>query len=187
MNLRCRFLAVILSLGMLSGSCSPQWIEPRRIDTWNGITTAYVCLDVPHEYYEDAVAGVEAWDRALRQWKRFVPVAVSGPIPFGSMPPGCAYVISERNGPHPFDPDAVGWTNRIGGRHIYLRRGFYEKDAEIIVAHELGHALGAQHIPGTLMNPTYESIAASCPDVYTISQVAAYNDLDMSILSWCQG
>jgi len=164
--------------------CQPVWVGPGRIDTWNGVQTAYVCLNLPEETFEEASEAVKKWDRSLRQWKRMIPIQNDGSII--SELDGCSYIISEVDRPHPGDPLAVAWASRIGGKYIYLRKGYYEDDVEVIVMHELGHSLGAQHIAGTLMNPTYEQINEKCPDVYTVSQVAAYNGLDMSVLSWCK-
>ena len=176
--IRRRLAAAILTVGLLFGGCGPVWVGPTRVDTWGGVGNAYVCIDLPADSVEDAARAVSTWDRALRQWRRLVPVIGADD--------GCSYVISETSTPHPTDPAAVGWASRIGGRRIQLLRGRYETDVEVIVLHEMGHALGAQHVDGTLMNPTYDTITLRCPDVVTVSQVAAYNGLDMATLSWCQ-
>ena len=174
-------LSCLLPIAM---SCQPTWVGPARIDTWNGVQTAYVCLNLPPGVLDEASEAVRKWDRSLRQWRRFIPVQSDGSI-LSEFENGCSYLVSETNLPNPGDPLAVAWASRIGGKYVYLRKGYYENDVEVIVMHELGHSLGAQHVAGTLMNPTYQQINEKCPDVYTVSQVAAYNGLDMSTLSWC--
>lgn len=174
-----RITGLALVVGLLFVGCGPTWVGPSRLDTWSGVGNAYVCLDLPVDSFEDAAAAIASWDRSLRQWRRLVPVV-------GPDGPGCSYSISETAAPRLDDPAAVAWASRIGGRKIQLLRGRYETDVEVIILHEMGHALGAQHVEGTLMNPTYDSISLRCPDVVTVSQVAAYNGLDMATLSWCQ-
>ena len=60
--------------GLLAGSiltfsvvvffgCEPRWIGPRRIDTWNGIQNAYVCLDLPSNVVGEASVAVNLWDK----------------------------------------------------------------------------------------------------------------------------
>jgi hypothetical protein len=182
--------------GLLAGSiltfsvmvffgCEPRWISPRRIDTWNGVQNVYVCLDLPSNVVDEASVAVNSWDKSLKQWKRMIPV-MGGGNTTDEFDLGCAYLITEVNKPNPGDPLAVAWASRIGGRYIYLRKGYYEEDVEVIVLHELGHALGAQHVAGTLMHPVYNTITQRCPDVTTVSQVAAFNGLDLAILSWCE-
>lgn len=177
--------SIIASFVTVFFGCEPRWIGPRRIDTWNGVQNAYVCLDLPSGVLDEAADAVKTWDKSLRQWKRMIPV-VGGDNITDEFEMGCSYLITEVDKPNPGDPLAVAWASRIGGRYIYLRKGYYEEDIKVIVLHELGHALGAQHVAGTLMNPTYDTITRKCPDVTTVSQVAAFNGLDLSTLSWCE-
>jgi len=165
--------------------CEPRWIGPKRIDTWNGVQSTYICLDLPEKVVDEAAEAVKLWDKSLKQWKRMIPV-VGGVKVTDEFEIGCSYLITEVEKPNPGDPLAVAWTSRIGGKYIYLRKGYYEEDIKVIVLHELGHAFGAQHVAGTLMNPVYNTITSKCPDVTTVSQVAAFNGLDLSTLSWCE-
>lgn len=177
--------SIVASIVTVFFGCEPRWIGPRRIDTWNGVQNAYVCLDLPADVVDEAVEAVKLWDKSLKQWKRMIPV-VGGTNITDEFELGCSYLITEVNRPNPGDALAVAWASRIGGKYIYLRQGYYEEDVKVIVLHELGHALGAQHVAGTLMNPTYNTITQKCPDVTTVSQVAAFNGLDLSTLSWCE-
>jgi hypothetical protein len=177
--------SIFTSFVIIFFGCEPRWIEPQRIDTWNGVQNAYVCLDLPTTVASEAIEAVKLWDKSLKQWKRMIPV-VGGTNITDEFELGCSYLITEVNRSNPGDPLAVAWASRIGGRYVYLRKGYYEEDVKVIVLHELGHALGAQHVAGTLMNPTYNTITQKCPDVTTVSQVAAFNGLDLSTLSWCE-
>jgi len=177
--------SIFFSFVAIFFGCEPMWIGPQRIDTWNGVQNAYVCLDLPANVLDEASSAVTSWDRSLRQWKRLIPVTGGAGI-VDEFEVGCSYVVAEVDKPNAGDPLAVGWVSRIGGRYIYLRKGYYEEAVEVIILHELGHALGAQHVAGTLMNPTYDTITQKCPDVTTVSQVAAFNGLDLATLSWCK-
>lgn len=73
----------------------------------------------------------------------------------------------------------------VGGREISLVKGRYEQDVTGILLHEIGHALGAQHVPGTLMNPRWTPGEFTCPDATTVAQVAAWNKVDLGLLQWC--
>lgn len=169
---------LILSLVVLFlVGCEPLgWSHPRTNGTWLPPSYAYVCLELPESQIPAAKEALAMWDRSLRQWRRFVPVE-------GRQQP-CTYWVHETTRPLPSDATALAWTT-VGGMEIVLLRGSYEHDTAGLLMHELGHAMGAQHVPGTLMRPQWHRGGYVCPDAYTVAQVAAYNRVSIDLLSWC--
>lgn len=113
---------------------------------------------------------------AIHKWKNLQPVI--------GVSEACDYTIVESN-EKPAHPNALASTSGIGGREITLYKGRYEADTLGITLHEMGHALGARHMAGTLMAPQAQYNVYKCPDAATVAQVAAANDVDPSLLSWC--
>lgn len=101
----------------------------------------------------------------------------------------CTYIVSEVASDDPTmeetHKDAAAWVSMIGGSHVYMRKGHYEHDVAGLVMHEIGHLLGAQHVPYTLMHQTWERLMFVCPDATTVAQVAAWNQVDIRLFSWC--
>lgn len=161
---------------MLFGACAPSWIEPNVIV--NGqITTLYVCVDLPDEQQENAKKAILGWNHALHQWRNLEYVKNASVE--------CSYWIHEVEEENPKDEHAIAWASSLGGHEISMRKGWYEHDTTGILMHELGHAFGAQHLPGTLMNPYWFKHGFICPDMSTVAQVAAWNKINLSTLSWC--
>lgn len=173
----------ILSLALFAlttlAACAPQWTRPAQNGSMSPPTTAYVCIDLPEKQLPGAFAAVEGWDHALKQWKRLVAVdARNG----GD---ACTYLVHEVTEVSEEDKHALAWASMLGGREISMRKGWYEHDTTGILLHELGHAFGAQHVPGTLMNATYWRHGFVCPDATTVAQVAAWNKVSLELLCWC--
>ena len=122
-----------------------------------------------------ASEAVNEWNDSLKEWKKMVPIE-------GLKEP-CNYYIHETT--HSTSEQSIAWTSMIGGKEINLVIGKYENITRQLVLHELGHALGAQHVPGTLMNPSYSPVKYRCIDATTVAQVAAWNQVDIGILRWC--
>lgn len=162
-----------LFLGLIA--CSPEWSRPQQSGSWSPPSTAYVCIDLPKEQLASARAAVNSWDYSLARWRHLVPIQ--------SHIDDCTYWVHEVS-----EPRDIGWVvawATLGGRDVSMRKGWYEFDTTSILLHELGHALGAQHVPGTLMNPSYQFGVRACPDVVTVAQVAAWNHVDLGLLRWC--
>lgn len=175
-----------LALSTLLFGCGVTvWRQVKS--SWNIPETAFVCVNgVPETLHDRIAEAINSWNKALGNWRHFKPVFDENI--------SCAYLIHEVpndlnqiNGPIPNSPDAVAFAT-LGGREISLRKGYYEYDVGAIVLHEFGHVLGAQHVPNTTMDPTVLKIQKNvelCPDIYTVSQVAAWNKLNLETLSWC--
>lgn len=135
-----------------------------------------VCVLLPEEQQARAKAAVDSWSECLQGWKRIEAVDVSR----GVMPP-CDYEVTEVDYDY---QGALAWAT-LGGRTVWMRKGLYERDTKGILLHELGHVLGAQHVPGTLMHSTWTRNRYVCPDATTVAQVAAYQRLPIELLRWC--
>lgn len=60
------------------------------------------------------------------------------------------------------------------------------RNLKLIAMHEMGHLLGAVHVPGgTLMGTTYENNRFDCIDKVTAYQVARRNELDFQNMNYC--
>lgn len=158
-------------------ACVPTWRNPVHT-TGDQPGTIYVCVELPEDQRAAAREAVKQWDTSLRNWKRFN--YVDGRHSY------CSISVHETINPKTDEPTALAWTTRIGGTTIYMLQGSYEHDTRGILLHELGHALGAQHVEGTLMNKNWYSHLFECPDVTTVAQIAAWNKVDLDTLSWCQ-
>ena len=112
---------------------------------------------------------MHAWDKAVGNWRHVRVTRES-----------CEVVVQEGS----CDGEPLACTDKLGGSVVTLVPGRYEGARESILLHELGHVLGAQHVGGTLMSPTYER-GYTCPDVYTVVQVAAYQKANLEYFSWC--
>ncbi len=174
--MRALFSAFILAITLLIG-CGPTWVPPG-IPANESPTKVFVCLDLPPERVQAATVAVETWDKSLSQWKHVVAVP-------GHDEP-CTVWVHEVTEPYPGDEKALAWASTIGGHEISMRRGRYEQDVTGILLHELGHTFGAQHVPGTLMHPNWSPHIYVCPDATTVAQVAAWNKVNLAMLSWCQ-
>jgi hypothetical protein len=161
-------------------SCEPYvWKEPSLKGQPEKRITSIVCIDVAKNQEHGVIRAVQIWDRSLAQWKQMVPVVD------WTLESTCDYLIKELDPPEDAKPTTLAITSAVGGKFITLYKGRYEADALGITLHELGHALGARHMEGTIMAPHIIYKAFTCPDAATVAQVAAFNEIDPSILSWC--
>jgi predicted Zn-dependent protease len=135
-------------------------------------------MQIPEKSQPEARQALELWNKTVGTWKTLVPVDGDSN--------NCDYTIKEVSiDMCPGTASALACTNTIGGNIVYMRKGRYEKAVKWITLHEWGHVYGAQHVVGTLMNPTWEKLNTECPDIVTVAQVAAYNHLNLATLSWC--
>lgn len=166
-------------LAFLTSDCSQiTWHAPKLNGSAVSPVTQYVCVDVPNAQLPAVKEGVKAWSKSLAQWK------VLEVVTDDSLGIRCDYLIQETTDTCPSNDSAVAWASDIGGHLIFLTKSRYERDPTAIVLHEMGHVLGAQHVAGTIMNESYIP-NSTCPDVVTVAQVAAWNHVNLSLLSWC--
>jgi len=172
------FVTLLLPLMLLA--CGPAWVQSKVEDNSSiAPGRASVCLDLPKERKTSVLQAVEDWNKALGRWR--------GLSAFGESdhPSQCDYWVKETSKNYTDKPGACAWASMVGGHEIWLRKDHYEQDVHGIALHELGHALGAQHIPGTLMSATWDPRLFECPDELTVVQVGAWNQVDLDLLSWC--
>lgn len=80
----------------------------------------------------------------------------------------------------------IGFTERIGGNHLYLIRDrLTNQDVMGVALHEMGHLLGAGHIVKGLMQPHHTLQSSQCIDQNSLIQVAEANRLLIDKLNWC--
>ena len=161
-------------------ACEPGYIfiGPKS-STWTPNEKSEVCVDVSEEQLFKVLDAIYAWDVALNNWKRLVPR-------LGKNFEGCDYTISEAEPTDEVGPLTLAMTSSLFGREIKLYKGRYEIDPTSIVLHELGHAFGAKHMPGTMMNAEIIYFKYKCPDAATIAQIATANGLSPDVLAWCK-
>lgn len=160
---------------LLACCTSNTWREPVSTSVREPAVQR-VCIDVSDDQLPDVKEAIGAWNHALQRWMTFEAVTDDKGT--------CDYTIQETVQVCLFDHNALAWTSSVGGRSIYLTSGRYEVATTAVVVHELGHAFGAQHIAGTTMSKEYHA-NARCPDMVTVAQVAAWNHVDIGLVSWC--
>lgn len=177
-------VAFIVVISMLYVACFPQkttWIAPKIYYTTNTPVIMDVCIgSLPQKAKVGAKNAINSWNTALIQWRSV--------IAKDSESSNCSINVELVQYRPENKKDALAWVSSIGGKTMYIpidtAENFSSKDFESIFAHELGHVFGAQHVNGTLMNSQLDS-TMKCPDVITIAQVAAWNDINLDLLSWC--
>jgi hypothetical protein len=77
-------------------------------------------------------------------------------------------------------------ADQIGGHTLYVVRDrITNSQVTGIIMHEVGHLLGANHVPGSLMAPAFEEDSTRCVDLITLQQVAYYQHLDYHRMNYC--
>lgn len=165
-------------------STLPMACETKHVQAGAKLPGSYIpikeimCVDVSSKQLPHVLEAIYSWDSSISNWKRLVPKV-------GKNLDSCDYLIVEVEPDDNIGPATLATTSSIFGRLIKLYRGRYEVDTLSVVLHEIGHALGAKHMPGTMMSAQVVYNAYKCPDAATVAQVAIANDLDPSALSWC--
>lgn len=159
-------------------ACEPVWIPRSSPTSWQLQESANVCIEVSPAQNHLVIEAIDGWNMAIGKWKRLTPQ-------IGINNHDCDYAIKEVDPPLFANQAVLATTNAIGGRYIELYRGKYEIDTLTVVLHEIGHALGAQHMIGTLMSPILQLNLYKCPDAPTVAQVAIANQIEPMLLRWC--
>lgn len=80
----------------------------------------------------------------------------------------------------------VGFTERIGGHHLYLVRDRLKNETVVgVTMHEIGHMLGSRHVGEGLMHPQVSMKRFRCIDFDTMVSVAKYRGLLPAQLNYC--
>lgn len=162
-------------------ACGPFLTTPPQ--TARRHSTIEVCLLLPTSQLSAATEAVRRWDDALGRWSHIE--AVPNPTRLGD----CGITVRVTDKPYDWggviDEKVMAWCRCVGCRDISMRQGHYEVDVTGVLEHELGHALGAQHLAGTLMDPAWQRGRYTCPDQPTVLQVAAWYHIDESLVTWC--
>lgn len=165
-------LLVLAFFTLVVSGCSVQWHGPTA-------TTLYpdrdlqICSAVRPELNRGIRDAADMWNRSLANWRHVVQVSSN-----------CDIEILETNEP---TRTSWAWTSELGGGTILLNIAHlpaFSRHTASVVGHEVGHALGAQHLPGTLMQLHWDGLW-ECPDAATVAQVAAYHRINLELLAWC--
>lgn len=178
----CRTLVVCLA-ALSSGCATVQWLQPTVEIPLTEQGHIYVCLDLPNEQLPAAHVAVTQWDRSLHRWKHVV--AIDGGRPWLNTCTVWVHETSKVPQDDRVNHRPLAWTSMVGGSEILMRKGWYERDTAGILMHEMGHAFGAQHVGGTLMDQTWSPHTFECPDATTVAQVAAWNQINIELLGYC--
>lgn len=84
--------------------------------------------------------------------------------------------------------DVLGVTPAISMHWLYLVGARLDANRDEFISvtmHEMGHALGAEHTVGGLMNPYYHAEDAQCIDYKAMVQVADFYSWDKDSLNYC--
>ncbi len=158
-----------LLLVVLAAGCTRGWYgapQPVLAKSYRNI-----CFFTPPELKPDLARAVSNWNQAL-----------NGKIALEAGVDSCDIIVQESENP-PCPQEALACANELGGSVVYLRKGSYERQPANVLAHELGHVFGAQHLEGSLMSTT--GAGYSCPDLPTMAQVAGFQRWNLAELRFC--
>ncbi len=80
----------------------------------------------------------------------------------------------------------IGFTERIGGNHMWLVRDRLGYSSIYgVTLHEIGHLMGSDHVGQRLMYPHYSQARFQCIDFDTIKEVAKWNNIPIGELNYC--
>ncbi len=81
----------------------------------------------------------------------------------------------------------IGFTERVGGNHLYLVRDrLANEEVQGVTMHEIGHLLGSPHIGDRLMSPHYQRNGWQCIDYATVQKVAEWQEIPVEKLNYCR-
>ena len=171
-------IMIIFCSGVMNCIPSHSWTTPRVTSRGHRIESK-VCIDVSVFERPNVLKAVKAWNKAIGAWQHFFTVNKKPDI-------DCDLSIQEVEPDPEKSVTVLATTEGLGIGRIKLFRGRYEIDSYAVTLHEMGHALGANHLRGTLMDSKLNFGVYHCPDVATVLQIAYINGINPEMLSWCQ-
>jgi hypothetical protein len=159
----------VLLVCLMTLTCSRQWSYVQSTGA-NTHPPYRVCIEAPNP--DKFRPAIQVWNKSAEAWRPIIESCPGDVEVVESGPEACG------------EGDHLACANALGGHIISMIRGAYEGDPAGVLAHELGHILGAQHVEGTLMSAHYQR-GQLCPDLITVTQVAAYQHAPLTQFSWC--
>ena len=157
--MRAFWICMVVACG-----CSTQWKQPTvQAEPASDIR---VCSSI-----EGVDTAVRSWDYALGNWRRMALTTDS-----------CDVRIDQGSCE---SNTAIACTDGLGGQSITIQKRLTSGNATHVIAHEMGHVLGAQRVSGTLMDLREDASPFDCPDKTTMAQVAAYHRINIELLRYC--
>lgn len=141
---------------------------------------------------------LQQWDYALNGHARFVIVDTSFDMEMDKLQRAQrddAFLIMMVHSDNPIIPTNIapgqwclGWTPYTGSHWIRLVRDRLDTstDVKLVLMHEIGHALGADHDGSGLMYNKYSPEQYQCVDYGAVVQVARWYHWDVHTLNYCQ-
>ena len=175
MGTTCKWFAV---LAALAGCHAQTYTIDWRIGSYQGTKEVHTfCVDLGPARDQETRLAAASWNKALNGWKEFSEVlpGESCQIPITAGKTDRPNVYATAHGSLQTDTHYIFAYPRLGVDVTY-----------VVMLHELGHLLGADHVAGTLMNPSVYYDMPQCPDKSTVDQISLAWGIRQEYLSYCQ-
>jgi hypothetical protein len=146
------------------------------VSEWNRVLNGYLMIEIADWHYIIGSLGARRIDDQIEKTQQgIVLLAVNSNDPIVSL----------------YHADTfLAFVNNVGdAAHVLvmIRDRISTRPYHTILMHELGHALGAQHVNTiSLMFPNTDGdLMLDCVDKITASQIATYHHMDLNHLNYC--